>query len=286
MNTSTSDAEPRQAGATLISPHKPTGPNRRLPTAARQKPTSGGCFRDFVLTALVFVFLAVMVVSVIVCGSIITTQTIAFGYEVNELPKLANDFWRDFKRELLPSAWYPTVGRFGNAYKKHGALYGALDYRTLPIMTAERLKDHDGSNPNLPVLLSITGLIFDVSTGRGHYEVGGSYSFLAAKDATVSFVTGCFEEECFRDQAVGWTAVDQDGRRTIRDWVQSYKDKYILYSRLQHTFDLYHANDPAQEHQKLITPVDLTTEKRVRASNSIPITFNEGQDVITRAKPF
>lgn len=261
MSSSATDAEPKQAGATLTSPHKPIGPNRRLPTNVRQKTTKGSFLRDLVLTALVLIFLTIMTLCVMASVSFFTTGTIAFGYELHEVPKVAAEFWKDLKYELLPVEWVPRIGLAGKVKLGKRAAYSAGDYASLRVITPEYLKQLDGTQPHLPVLLSITGLVFDVSSGRHHYEVGGSYNFLAGKDATVSFVTGCFDEECFKDQAVGWSAVDQNGRRTIRDWVNSYKEKYVLYGRLKGTYESYHHNNPQHEHQKFITPVNLEAER-------------------------
>jgi hypothetical protein len=268
MSSSTSDLEPTQVGATLVSPHKPAGPNRRLPSNARPKSSSGDCLREFLLTTVVLSSLLIATIAIIVCVSILSTQTIAFGYELEELPKLASDFWVDLKRELLPTAWIPRIGREGKAYNQIGKSKGPLNYRKLPTMTEKQLKEFDGSNEHLRILLSIAGIVFDVSSGRNHYKKGGGYNFLAGKDATVSFHTGCFDDECFKTQKVGWEALDQDGRRTIRDWIQSYKDKYVLYGTLQGVFEMYHNNDPSEKHQKYISPLNLAHERDLRQRSS------------------
>lgn len=261
MSSSATDVEPKKAGATLMSPHKPAGPSRRLPSNGRQKTTNSSFLRDLGLTVLVLIFLSIMTLSVMVSVSFFTTGTIAFGHELHEVPKAAAEFWKDLKHELLPVEWVPRIGIAGKVKLGKRAAISVGDYASLRVVTPEYLKQMDGSQAHLPVLLSITGLVFDVSAGRHHYEVGGSYNFLAGKDATISFVTGCFDEECFKDQAVGWDAVDQNGRRTIRDWVSSYKEKYVLYGRLKGTYELYHHNNPQHEHQKFLTPVNIAAER-------------------------
>jgi hypothetical protein len=39
--------------------------------------------------------------------------------------------------------------------------------------TPEQLAQHDGSNPSLPMLISIRGVVFDVSTGKQFYGPNG-----------------------------------------------------------------------------------------------------------------
>lgn len=39
--------------------------------------------------------------------------------------------------------------------------------------TMDQLKQHDGSNPDLPMLISIRGVVFDVSTGKQFYGPNG-----------------------------------------------------------------------------------------------------------------
>ena len=215
--------------------------------------------RETLLSVLVLVFMLVATVGVVVTVSIMSTQTLTFGYPLDEVPKLTMDFLQELKRELLPTAWIPQIGREGRGAKGIGMAIGS--YGNLPVMTAAQLAEHDGSNPHLSILLSITGLIFDVSSGAQHYKKGASYNFLTGKDASVSFVTGCFSDDCFASQKVGWDAVDSDGRRTINDWLKSYQEKYILKARLQDVYEKYHRNDPAQQHQKFFTPQRQSLQK-------------------------
>jgi predicted heme/steroid binding protein len=42
--------------------------------------------------------------------------------------------------------------------------------------TKQQLAQHDGSNPDLPMLISIRGVVFDVSTGKQFYGPNGESS--------------------------------------------------------------------------------------------------------------
>jgi predicted heme/steroid binding protein len=62
-------------------------------------------------------------------------------------------------------------------------------------LTPEQLALFNGTDPKLPIYLSINGTVFDVSEGRHTYGPGGSYNVFAGRDATRAFVTGCFLED-------------------------------------------------------------------------------------------
>ncbi|KIV81566.1 hypothetical protein PV11_03742 [Exophiala sideris] len=62
-------------------------------------------------------------------------------------------------------------------------------------LTPEQLALYNGSDPQKPIYLAINGTVFDVSEGRHTYGPGGSYEVFAGRDASRSFVTGCFLED-------------------------------------------------------------------------------------------
>lgn len=51
--------------------------------------------------------------------------------------------------------------------------------------SAESIAKYNGEQDNLPVLLALDGLVYDVSAGKDDfYGVGQSYHYLVAKDAS------------------------------------------------------------------------------------------------------
>lgn len=58
---------------------------------------------------------------------------------------------------------------------------------------------YNGSDPSLPIYLSVNSTIFDVSANRMMYGPGGHYNFFTGRDATRAFVTGCFQEDLTHD---------------------------------------------------------------------------------------
>lgn len=62
-------------------------------------------------------------------------------------------------------------------------------------LTDAQLSIYNGTDPTLPNLVAVNGTIYDVSASPHFYGPGGSYSFFAGRDATRSFVTGCFDTD-------------------------------------------------------------------------------------------
>ncbi|OMH86272.1 Membrane-associated progesterone receptor component 1 [Zancudomyces culisetae] len=63
------------------------------------------------------------------------------------------------------------------------------------LLTPAQLSKFDGSDPNLPIYLSIDGNIYDVTLGRQWYGKGGSYNVFAGRDSSRAFATNCLSDE-------------------------------------------------------------------------------------------
>jgi predicted heme/steroid binding protein len=50
--------------------------------------------------------------------------------------------------------------------------------------TYEELAQFDGKNPDLPIYVALTGVIYDVSESRDLYKEGKGYHIFAGKDAS------------------------------------------------------------------------------------------------------
>ncbi|PWY89985.1 cytochrome b5 [Aspergillus heteromorphus CBS 117.55] len=66
-------------------------------------------------------------------------------------------------------------------------------------LTPAELSLYNGTDPSLPIYLSVNGHIFDVSSNPLTYGPGGHYNFFTGRDATRAFVTGCFKEDLTSD---------------------------------------------------------------------------------------
>lgn len=57
--------------------------------------------------------------------------------------------------------------------------------QNLKIFTLQELGRFNGTEPKLPIYLSLDGNIYDVTKGKEFYKVGGPYHYLAGKDSSI-----------------------------------------------------------------------------------------------------
>jgi len=60
------------------------------------------------------------------------------------------------------------------------------------LFSERMLATFSGDNEGKPIYLAIDGDVYDVSNNRATYGPGGSYHFMAGRDAARAFATGCF----------------------------------------------------------------------------------------------
>ncbi|GJJ07714.1 hypothetical protein Clacol_001919 [Clathrus columnatus] len=100
------------------------------------------------------------------------------------------------------------------------------------LFTETGLAKFDGSDPTKPLYLAIDSNVYDVTPGRRTYGPGGSYAFMAGKDAARAFATGCFKEHQTHDLR----GLDEDEQRGIDHWKKffaNHKD-YRKVGRVVH----------------------------------------------------
>uniref|UniRef100_A0A0D6R216 Cytochrome b5 heme-binding domain-containing protein n=1 Tax=Araucaria cunninghamii TaxID=56994 RepID=A0A0D6R216_ARACU len=93
----------------------------------------------------------------------------------------------------------------------------------------EELAKYNGTNEDLPILLSILGSVFDVTKGRSHYGVGGSYNHFAGRDASRAFVSGNFTGDGLTDHVKDLPNTEI---KSIADWRNFYHRSYIYVGKL------------------------------------------------------
>jgi hypothetical protein len=85
------------------------------------------------------------------------------------------------------------------------------------------------------IWLSVLGEVFDVSEGERFYGEGKGYGFFAAKDASVCFATGKFNEEGLKEKLED---LSDSQLESIEHWRKFYaeKDNYFFVGVLEGTF--------------------------------------------------
>jgi cytochrome b involved in lipid metabolism len=66
----------------------------------------------------------------------------------------------------------------------------------------------------------VDGKVYDVTAGRRFYGPEGSYHFFAGKDATRSFVSGCFKDDCPQDL----NNLSENEKKSLEEWEQFYAE--------------------------------------------------------------
>ena len=80
------------------------------------------------------------------------------------------------------------------------------------------LSDYDGYDKKRPVLLSATGLVFDVSSSES-YEWGKSYNCLAGRDGSKALaLMSLKEEDCISDTS----ELNETQLQVLHDWVSYF----------------------------------------------------------------
>ncbi|XP_051121427.1 membrane steroid-binding protein 1-like [Andrographis paniculata] len=90
-------------------------------------------------------------------------------------------------------------------------------------ITAEELKQYDGSDPKKPLLMAIKGQIYDVSQSRMFYGPGGPYALFAGKDASRALAKMSFEEKDLNGDLTGLGVFELDA---LQDWEYKFMSKY------------------------------------------------------------
>jgi len=94
-------------------------------------------------------------------------------------------------------------------------------------MTKEEIKECTGYYPDLPVLLSVKGRIYDVSTSNS-FKAGGGYSFFAGRDSSYAFATANFGQENL-DKEDDLDGLGAEEMSKLNNWVKYFEEREDYY---------------------------------------------------------
>ncbi|KAJ4823345.1 Membrane-associated progesterone-binding protein 4 [Turnera subulata] len=97
------------------------------------------------------------------------------------------------------------------------------------LFTVEELALYNGTDESLPIFLGILGSVFDVTKGKSHYGVGGSYNHFAGRDASRAFVSGNFTGDGLTDSLRGLSNTEV---KSVVEWRQFYFKGYTFVGKL------------------------------------------------------
>ncbi|XP_006105334.1 LOW QUALITY PROTEIN: neuferricin [Myotis lucifugus] len=91
------------------------------------------------------------------------------------------------------------------------------------LFTPGELARHRGGPGEPGLYLALLGRVYDVSSGRRHYEPGAPYSGFAGRDASRAFVTGDYSEAGLVDDVSDLSLSEM---LTLQNWLSFYEKNY------------------------------------------------------------
>ncbi|KAF4357735.1 hypothetical protein F8388_025765 [Cannabis sativa] len=96
-------------------------------------------------------------------------------------------------------------------------------------ITHQELSAYNGSDPNKPLLISIKGQIYDVSSSRMFYGPGGPYAMFTGKEASRALALLSFKPQDMNDNLED---LGPDELQVLEDWEDKFIDKYPNVGKL------------------------------------------------------
>nr|XP_030717591.1 neuferricin [Globicephala melas] len=97
----------------------------------------------------------------------------------------------------------------------------------------EELARYRGRPGDRGLYLALLGRVYDVSSGRRHYEPGAHYSGFAGRDASRAFVTGDYSEGGLVDDVSDLSFSEM---LTLQSWLSFYEKNYEFIGRVTGRF--------------------------------------------------
>jgi membrane-associated progesterone receptor component len=170
---------------------------------------------------------------------------------------MAAQLWETFKESitaytgLSPTTFFTAIAvglalhymvsnLFGSSDDGQGNGSGDFEEQTRPLpppvqvgeITAEELKQYDGSDPKKPLLMAIKGQIYDVSQSRMFYGPGGPYALFAGKDASRALAKMSFEDKDLNGDLTGLGVFELEA---LQDWECKFISKYVKVGTVKPT---------------------------------------------------
>ena len=140
-------------------------------------------------------------------------------------------------------------------------------------LTTAELRSYDGRDSSLPLLLSLGGIIFDVSSGASFYGVGSPYNVFAGRVATRALSVGSMSPEDMTDDVTGVPPEAVSGQ------IEFYTNKYKPVGRLTDYKPPGGLTPPADESSSSEKKeYDAATDDRVYYLSSSDLQKYDGRD--------
>ena len=95
--------------------------------------------------------------------------------------------------------------------------------------TREELKEFDGSNLTKPILVSVKGTVFDVSSRPAFYGPGAAYNAFAGRDASRALAMGSTDKTDAENQSL--EGLSKDEMESLDGWFETFSSKYDVVGK-------------------------------------------------------
>mmetsp|Transcript_45582 Transcript_45582/g.110928 ORF Transcript_45582/g.110928 Transcript_45582/m.110928 type:complete len:245 (-) Transcript_45582:234-968(-) len=97
------------------------------------------------------------------------------------------------------------------------------------LFTLEELRRYDGTDPSLPIMLAVKGVVFNVTAGAKFYGKGKAYSKFAGRD-----ITRCTAVFSTEDADLDRTDFPPEKQKYLdKVFNNTYQKKYVMYGRIE-----------------------------------------------------
>ena len=96
-------------------------------------------------------------------------------------------------------------------------------------LTVAELRAYDGSEDGKPIYVAVKGIVYDVTSGKSFYGLGGAYSLFAGRDASRALGKMSKNEEDVSGNLDGLTEKELG---VLDDWEKKFQDKYPVVARI------------------------------------------------------
>ncbi|XP_037938138.1 neuferricin homolog [Teleopsis dalmanni] len=133
------------------------------------------------------------------------------------------------------------------------------------LFTKAELAKYNGEN-GAPLYLALLGDVFDVTKGLKHYGPGCSYNFFIGRDASVSFITGEFEN-FVEDEADDVVVLKLNDLLGLENWKNFYHKDYAYVGKL---IGRFYDNSGAltSYHHKFLALLDQAKQEKIESDRS------------------
>lgn len=91
-------------------------------------------------------------------------------------------------------------------------------------ITKDELSKYDGTQPEMPLLMAIKGIVYDVSRSREFYGPGGPYALFAGRDASRALAKMSFEVADIENSDI--MDLSKYEKSVLDDWESKFTFKY------------------------------------------------------------